>query len=55
MADSGVECQLLLLSPQTGTGAGEGAELCSDKDGLELLAKPYDADGNILAASIAPG
>ena len=55
MADSGVECRILLLSPQAGTDAGEDADLCSDEDVLESLAKPYDADGNILAASIAPG
>ena len=55
MADSGVKCRILLLSPQTGTGAGEDVELCSDEDVLESLAEPYDADGNILAVSIAPG
>lgn len=48
MADSGIECRILLLSPQTGTGGGEDAELCSGEDVLESLAKQYDVDGNIL-------
>ena len=55
MVDSGVECRILLLSQQTGTGAGEDPELCCDEDMLESLAKPYNADCNILAASIVPG